>query len=85
MPPLEVEFHATFEWLIASLDSVGKPFLVGSLVFAAMVSASSWLIIDWFWIVAVRRAWRKRPPRTLGPRYVKPVNTDTAATDDEQH
>lgn len=67
MPPLQVEFHATVEWLMASLDSVGKPFLVGSLVFAAMVSATAWLLIDWFWIVAVRRAWKKRPPRRRGP------------------
>ncbi len=59
-PPLSVEFHATFEWLIASIDSVGKPFLVGSLIFAAVVSASAWLLIDRLWILAVRRNRRKK-------------------------
>jgi uncharacterized protein (DUF2062 family) len=60
MPPLNVEFHATFEWLVASIDSVGKPFLVGSIIFAAFVSTAAWFLIDWCWIIAVRRAWRKR-------------------------
>lgn len=81
MPPLEVEFHATVEWLMASLDSVGKPFLVGSLVFASMVAATAWLLIDWLWIVAVRRAWRRRPPRSLGPASQQAANANTIASD----
>lgn len=59
-PQQDVEFHATFEWLLASINTVGKPFLVGSLIFASFVSATSWMIIDFLWRLNIRRAWKKR-------------------------
>ena len=59
-PPQDVEFHASFEWLISSINTVGKPFLVGSLIFASFVSATSWMIIDGLWRLNIRRAWKKR-------------------------
>ncbi|HCU66874.1 MAG TPA: DUF2062 domain-containing protein [Rheinheimera sp.] len=59
-PPHDIHFEVTTEWLIESINTVGKPFLIGSLIFAAFVSALSWFTIDAFWRLGVARAWRKR-------------------------
>jgi uncharacterized protein len=59
-PMQNVEFHASFEWLIASVHTVGIPFLVGSLIFATVVSATTWMIIDGLWRLNIRRVWKKR-------------------------
>lgn len=67
-PAQDVEFNASFEWLLASINTVGKPFLIGSLIFAAFVSAASWFIIDGLWRLGVIRAWKKRLQQRQQPQ-----------------
>ncbi len=55
-PPLDVEFQANAEWILSSMEAIGVPFLVGSLIFAAAVSATAYYLINWIWIVSVRRS-----------------------------
>lgn len=64
MPAGQVDFQMSFDWLLESLDLIGKPFLVGSLVFASFCAGTSYLLVDRIWIWAVRRSWRKRQFRT---------------------
>ena len=66
LSPQQFEFQASFEWLLASIHIVGKPFLVGSLIFASAVSATFWLSIDGLWRLNTRRACRKRQIRRRG-------------------
>lgn len=59
-PPQEVTFDPSFDWLLASINTIGKPFVVGSLIFATVVASLAWLVIDSFWRFGVARAWKKR-------------------------
>ncbi len=55
-PPLDVEFQANADWILSSMEAIGLPFLVGSLIFAAAVSTSAYYLINWIWIASVRRS-----------------------------
>jgi uncharacterized protein len=59
-PVQDVEFHASFEWLLASIETYGGALLVGSFAVAIACSAFLFFAVDWFWRLSVLHAWRKR-------------------------
>lgn len=78
-PPVPVEFHATTEWLMASIDTIGKPFLLGSLIFAVMVATFLYFAVDWLWRLSVSIAWRRRKQRRLALKVAKPQQCQAQA------
>ena len=55
--PLEpFAFEASLEWLRHSLHTIGKPFLLGSLLMAITASISGHFMIDWLWRLSVKKA-----------------------------
>ncbi len=66
-PPLDVEFQASSEWLLSSVEAIGWPFLVGSLVFASAVSVAAYYLVNGVWIGSVRRSRRLKQRQSLKP------------------
>ncbi|WP_290610685.1 DUF2062 domain-containing protein [Arsukibacterium sp. UBA3155] len=55
--PLEpFAFEASLEWLSHSLHTIGKPFLLGSVLMAITASISGYFMIDWLWRLSVKKA-----------------------------
>ena len=55
--PLEpFAFEASLEWLNHSLHTIGKPFLLGSVLMAITASISGYFMIDWLWRLSVKKA-----------------------------
>lgn len=59
-PGHHVEPEASFRWLLDSLDSIGKPFLLGSLIVGSTLSAVSYVLVDYFWCLSVKKSWKQR-------------------------
>lgn len=54
------EFHATWEWLSQSMETVGHPFLVGCLFLATTSAVVSYFGISIFWRLLVLKRWKDR-------------------------
>lgn len=59
-PPLDVEFQASTDWLLSQMEAVGVPFLLGSLIFASLVSVTAYYVVNWLWIASIRRQQKLR-------------------------
>jgi uncharacterized protein (DUF2062 family) len=46
--------------LIDSLDTIGKPFLLGSLIVGCTLSALGYVLVDYFWCLSAKKAWKNR-------------------------
>ena len=59
--PLEpFAFEASIEWLVSSMATIGKPFLLGCLLMGTTASIVGYFLIDWLWVLSIRRAQRDR-------------------------
>ena len=59
-PGHHVEPQVSLSWLIDSLDTIGKPFLLGSLIVACTLSALGYVLVDYFWCLSAKKAWKNR-------------------------
>ncbi|WP_341503973.1 DUF2062 domain-containing protein [Gallaecimonas sp. GXIMD4217] len=57
------QFEASWDWLVASLSTVGPTFLLGCLVCAALAALLGYFGISWLWRYSVARSWRRRRHR----------------------
>jgi uncharacterized protein (DUF2062 family) len=53
-------FHATWEWIVNSLSTIGPAFLLGCGVLAASFSLLGYLIIQGLWRYSAIKAWKRR-------------------------
>ncbi|MCH8537321.1 MAG: DUF2062 domain-containing protein [Alkalimonas sp.] len=53
-------FEASIDWLISSMATIGKPFLLGSVLMGITSSIVGYFVIDWLWVLSIRRAQRDR-------------------------
>lgn len=51
-------FEASWHWLASSIQTIGKPFLTGCLLMGITASIAGYFVIDWLWIVSIRKAQR---------------------------
>ncbi len=59
-PGHHVEPQVSLSWLIDSLDTIGKPFLLGSLIVGCTSSALGYVLVDYFWCLSAKKAWKNR-------------------------
>lgn len=60
VPPINVEFQLSWEWLQTILPLIWEPFLLGCLINAVISSVVGYLGIRYFWIWSVGRQWKVR-------------------------
>lgn len=67
MPPNPVEFQASIEWLMHEFNSVGKPFLVGSVALGALSSIAGYWLTHLLWRLHIIRyiKSRRNRPKTI--------------------
>lgn len=58
--PQEFAFEASWQWLEASLATIGPPFLLGCAVLGALSAGIGYLIISNLWKYSVMFKWRSR-------------------------
>ena len=58
--PLDIEFEASWTWVIQYLDEIWLPLLVGSQVLGIALGILGYVLIDLLWRNAIRRQWRAR-------------------------
>jgi uncharacterized protein (DUF2062 family) len=63
IPPTVDAFALSWDWLVARVDALWAPLLVGSLICAVTASALGWSVVQLVWRVSVVQRWEKR--RTL--------------------
>ncbi|HEY0923519.1 DUF2062 domain-containing protein [Rheinheimera pacifica] len=55
--PLEpFAFEASWDWLVHSIHTIGKPFLAGCLLMGICSAIIGYFVIDWLWRLSVRKA-----------------------------
>jgi uncharacterized protein (DUF2062 family) len=60
VPPKNVEFAITWEWLSTTLMSIWQPFLLGCLIVSAASALIGYLAMRAFWRWQVVRDWQRR-------------------------
>ncbi len=60
-PPQAFHFEASWQWIEASLFTIGPPFLLGCLVFGIIFSAVGYFVINNLWKYSILLKWNKRP------------------------
>ena len=58
--PLDIEFEASWTWVIQYLDEIWLPLLMGSQVLGVALGILGYVLMDLLWRNAVRRQWRAR-------------------------
>ena len=58
--PLDIEFEASWTWVIQYIDEIWLSLLVGSQVLGAALGILGYALIDLLWRNAIRRQWRAR-------------------------
>ncbi|WP_076418663.1 MULTISPECIES: DUF2062 domain-containing protein [Colwelliaceae] len=59
-PAQEFEFHASWQWILDSLTTIGPAFLLGCLVCAVVFSIIGYVGIHSVWRFSVIKEWNKR-------------------------
>ena len=60
VPPIEVEFELSYQWLETILPLIWQPFLLGCLINGVVSSLLGYYGMRAFWIWHVQRRWKKR-------------------------
>jgi len=63
VPEQAFDFHASWQWVIDSLSTIGPAFLVGCGVLAVAFSILGYLGIQTLWRYQTIKAWKSRPHR----------------------
>jgi uncharacterized protein (DUF2062 family) len=58
--PTPFHFHVSFEWLLAEINTIGIPLIVGSLVCGTILAIIGNIAIRIFWRYSVTKAWKER-------------------------
>jgi uncharacterized protein (DUF2062 family) len=61
VPEQEFDFHASWQWVLDSLSTIGPAFLVGCGVLAVTFSILGYLGIQTLWRYQTIKAWKNRP------------------------
>ena len=56
----EFAFEPSWQWLEASISSIGPAFIIGSLICATVASLLGFFVVDILWRRTVRKAWINR-------------------------
>jgi len=59
-PTQDFAFEVSWEWILASLETIGPAFLVGCGVCALVFGILGYLGLNLLWRFSVRQAWKKR-------------------------
>ncbi|CAM4142625.1 DUF2062 domain-containing protein [Shewanella aquimarina] len=59
-PPQEFAFEASWQWIEASLFTIGPPFLLGCLVFGIIFAASGYFVVHNLWKYSILFKWKNR-------------------------
>lgn len=59
-PPQNIEFHLTWDWLMAQLHWIWQPLLLGSFAVAAVAGVLGYALAQLLWRFHVVRDWNKR-------------------------
>lgn len=60
----EFAFEISWEWIAASLSTIGPTFLFGCLVCGLVLGTAGYFGIDWLWRYSVNRSWKTRHSRS---------------------
>ena len=66
-PTKAFKFHATWQWLLDSLTTIGPAFLLGCGVLAIIFSILGYVSIQGLWRYTVIKAWLERKNRSTKP------------------
>ena len=66
-PTQEFKFQASWEWVMASLGSIGPAFLLGCLICAVFFGLLGFFGMNMLWRRSVRKAWQKRRQQRMAP------------------
>ncbi|MGL4612414.1 MAG: DUF2062 domain-containing protein [Shewanella sp.] len=58
--PQAFAFEASWQWIAASLTTIGPAFLLGCLILGMIFSALGYLLINNFWKYSIMFKWQKR-------------------------
>lgn len=61
----EFAFHASWQWLVDSITTIGPSFLLGCIVCATSFSIIGYITINSLWRFSVAKEWSKRKKRRL--------------------
>ncbi|QYK14480.1 DUF2062 domain-containing protein [Shewanella rhizosphaerae] len=59
-PPQEFAFEASWQWIEASLFTIGPPFLLGCLVFGIIFSTVGYFVVHNLWKYSILFKWKNR-------------------------
>jgi uncharacterized protein (DUF2062 family) len=63
VPEQDFAFHASWQWVLDSLSTIGPAFLVGCGVLAVTFSILGYFVIQTMWRYQTIKAWKSRPHR----------------------
>jgi len=63
VPEQDFDFHASWQWVLDSLSTIGPAFLVGCGVLAVAFSILGYFSIQALWRYQTIKAWKNRPHR----------------------
>lgn len=58
--PQDFQFEASWQWIEASIATIGPAFLTGCLVLGVVFSAIGYLVINSLWKYSVMFKWQQR-------------------------
>lgn len=59
-PPQEFAFQANWQWIEASLSTIGPPFLVGCLAFAIIFATLGYFVVHNLWKYSILFKWKRK-------------------------
>ncbi|WP_423186586.1 DUF2062 domain-containing protein [Alishewanella sp. d11] len=54
-PPEPFAFEASVAWLVYSMQTVGKPLILGCLLMGITASIVGYFVIDWLWCLSIKK------------------------------
>jgi hypothetical protein len=60
LPPKEINFEISIEWLMGSLNGVMEPFLLGCLIIGGSLAVAGYFTTQFAWRLIVVRNWKRR-------------------------
>ncbi|WP_119977014.1 DUF2062 domain-containing protein [Shewanella algidipiscicola] len=59
-PPQEFTFQASWQWIEASLSTIGPPFLLGCLAFAIIFATVGYFVVHNLWKYSILFKWKRK-------------------------
>jgi uncharacterized protein (DUF2062 family) len=61
-------FEFSVEWITRLLETMWQPLLLGLFIVACLTAAAGYFLVQFFWRLHVRHAWRKRQAERLAKK-----------------